>query len=420
MNINEMSQKDCCIPGGQNQPVAEDVERAVLGALLVDEIALGYVVEKLREEYFYLNEHRVIFRAVKALDDDCKPVDILTVVDRLKKDGLLEAAGGAVAVAGLTNEVVSGAHVEYHARLLMQAYVRRQLIHIANSVVDEACDDTTDEIGLLDKTDRSLGELYDDVVKPDFVKIGDQLRDAGQFPMGVPTGFVELDRITGGMRPGALSVVAARPGMGKTAFVLSVARNVAVRFNMPVAIFSRSETSCDVAWRLLRMDDGETGEKLREAPIYECCTPELSMNELTAMSRSLKLRYNIRLVVIDEIDLVKAENEQEMSVVARKLKALSKMLRVSILVVGELNHNVEHRGGAMVPSMLSDLKEPVLEYEADLVMMLYRPDYYGDEVDGVGDVGGVADVIVRKNRYGQMGKVRMRFDKDRLRYYDWV
>ena len=144
------------------------------------------------------------------------------------------------------------------------------------------------------------------------------------------------------------------------------------------------------------------------------------MNELTAMSRSLKLRYNIRLVVIDEIDLVKAENEQEMSVVARKLKALSNMLDVAILAVCGLNGNVELRGGAMVPSMLSDLKEPVLEYEADLVMMLYRPDYYGDEVDGVGDVGGVADVIVRKNRYGQMGKVRMRFDKDRLRYYDWV
>ncbi|MCQ2297281.1 MAG: replicative DNA helicase [Bacteroidales bacterium] len=439
---------------GNVPPQAIELEAAVLGALMLDEIALNNVIEMLHEEYFYKPEHQAIFHAVKRLVEHTEPVDMLSVVEQLRKDGMLEAAGGAYNVAKLTDNITSGAHIEYYVKILSQKYVQRQLILTSTETIKEAYDETTDVMDLLDRTEQKLMDVNDKNFRSDYREIGtlvhaamEQIKEAQLNEgntSGIPTGFLELDRMTAGMHPGTLIIVAARPAMGKTAFSLSMARNMAVNAKKPVAFFSMEMTGEELATRLISAEAEIPGEKLKkgeklapyeekilmersqilnDAPIYIDDTPGLSIFELRAKCRRLKQKYDIQMVFIDYLQLMNAggdskngNREQEISTISRQLKALSKELKIPVLAMSQLSRAVETRGGTKRP-MLSDLRESgAIEQDADIVMFIYRPEYYGIDSDEKGDTRGMADIIVAKHRSGSVGDVRLKFENQFVRF----
>ena len=311
--------------GGNKPPQAVELEEAVLGALMLDLNALNTAIEMLHEEYFYKPEHRVIFRAIFKLFEMNQPVDMMTVTEQLRKDGNLEAAGGAWHISELTSHVVSSAHIEYYARVLSEKFISRELIRISTQTITDAYDETTDVVDLLDKTEGQLMDINDKNFKTDFHELGDlvhaatnQIEEAKKSNesdskyVGVPSGFTELDRITAGFHPGTLIILAARPAMGKTAFALSMARNMAVDFKKPVAFFSLEMTGVELAMRLISAEaeipgdrlkrgelDGSTQQQLEtrtqalnEAKIFIDDTPQLTIYELRAKCRRLKQHHD--------------------------------------------------------------------------------------------------------------------------------
>lgn len=439
---------------GNVPPQAVELESAVLGALMLDEIALNNVIEMLHEEYFYKPENQAIFRAVKKLVEKTEPVDMLSVVEELRQEGLLEAAGGAYYVAQLTSNITSGAHVEYYVKILSQKYVQRQLILTCTETIKAAYDETTDVMDLLDRTEQNLMDVNDKNFRSDYREIGtlvhsalEQIKEAQLNKgntVGIPTGFLELDRLTAGMHPGTLIIVAARPAMGKTAFSLTMARNMAVNAKAPVAFFSMEMTGEELATRLISAEAEIPGEKLKkgeplapheekilmersqilnDAPIYIDDTPGLSIFELRAKCRRLKQKYGIKMVFIDYLQLMNAggdskngNREQEISTISRQLKALSKELSIPVLAMSQLSRAVETRGGSKRPQ-LSDLRESgAIEQDADIVMFIYRPEYYGIDSDEKGDTRGMADIIVAKHRSGSVDDVRLKFESKYVRF----
>lgn len=438
---------------GNVPPQAVDLEAAVLGALMLDELALNSVIEMLHADIFYKPEHQTIFQAIRRLVEHSEPVDMLSVVEQLRHDGTLEAAGGAYKVAELTSNITSGAHVEYYVKVLSQKYVQRQLILTSTETIKEAYDETVDVMDLLDRTEQKLMDVNDKNFRSDYKEIGalvhsalDTIQEAQKnesSTSGVPTGFIELDRMTAGMHPGTLVIVAARPAMGKTAFSLSMACNMAMS-GTPVAFFSMEMTGEELAMRLISSVTEIPGEKLKkgqklepweekilmersqilnDAPIYIDDTPGLSIFELRAKCRRLKQKYDIGMVYIDYLQLMNAggesrggNREQEISTISRQLKALSKELRIPVLAMSQLSRAVETRGGTKRP-MLSDLRESgAIEQDADIVMFIYRPEYYGIASDEKGDTHGMADIIVAKHRSGEVGDVRLKFENQYVRF----
>ena len=435
------------INGGNKPPQAVDLEEAVLGALMLDPNALNTAIELLHEEYFYKPEHQVIFRAIHKLFEQNQPVDMKTVTNQLRQSGELEAAGGAYHIAELTSHVVSAAHIEYYSRVLSEKYIGRELIRISTETITNAYDETTDVVDLLDKTEGRLMDINDKNFKTDFHPIGDlvfaateQINEASENKdglAGVPSGFLELDRITAGFHPGTLIILAARPAMGKTAFALTMARNMAIDFKKPVAFFSLEMTGVELAMRLISGEAQIPGDKLKkgelqgwerqqletrtqalnDAKIFIDDTPQLTIYELRAKCRRLKQHHDIQMVFIDYLQLMSAgtdamsrngNREQEISTISRQLKALSKELGIPVLAMSQLSRAVETRGGTKKP-MLSDLRESgAIEQDADLVMFIYRPEYYGIEDDN-GPTAGMADIIIAKHRSGSVGEVRLRF-----------
>ena len=435
------------INGGNKPPQAVDLEESVLGALMLDPNALNTAIELLHEEYFYKPEHQVIFRAIHKLFEQNQPVDMLTVTNQLRQTGELEAAGGAYHITELTSHVVSAAHIEYYSRVLSEKYIGRELIRISTETITNAYDETTDVVDLLDKTEGRLMDINDKNFKTDFHPIGDlvfaateQINEASENKdglAGVPSGFLELDRITAGFHPGTLIILAARPAMGKTAFALTMARNMAIDFKKPVAFFSLEMTGVELAMRLISGEAQIPGDKLKkgelqgwerqqletrtqalnDAKIFIDDTPQLTIYELRAKCRRLKQHHDIQMVFIDYLQLMSAgtdamsrngNREQEISTISRQLKALSKELGIPVLAMSQLSRAVETRGGTKKP-MLSDLRESgAIEQDADLVMFIYRPEYYGIEDDN-GPTAGMADIIIAKHRSGSVGEVRLRF-----------
>jgi replicative DNA helicase len=433
---------------GKIPPQALELEEAVLGALLLDQDAITNSIDIIREEYFYNHEHQEIFKAIKQLFYDSSAVDILTVVQQLKKNGTLEMVGGAYKISSLTSRVASGAHIEYHARILSEKYIQRELIRISTETIKDSYEETTDVVELLDKTETNLMDISDKNFKSDFKDIESLIFEAqqeieavqksGGQASGVPSGFRELDSLTTGFHKGTLIILAARPAMGKTALALTMARNMAVDYNIPIAFFSLEMTALELTMRLisseveissdrlkkgdqLRNDEMERLRnitKLSKAPIYIDDTPQLKIFELRAKCRRLKQKYDIKMVFIDYLQLMSgnADNrggnrEQEISTISRQLKALSKELGIPVLALAQLSRAVETRGGTKKP-MLSDLRESgAIEQDADLVMFIYRPDYYGlEDGDEKGETRGMADVILAKHRSGPTGEVRLRFE----------
>lgn len=432
---------------GKLPPQAVDLEEAVLGALMIEKDALNAVIDILHPESFYKESHQKIFKAIQNLFHATEPVDILTVTQSLKKSGELDIVGGPYYITQLTNRVASSANIEYHSRIILEKFIQRELIRISSEIVKEAYEDTSDVLMLLDKAEKNLfaiaeGNLrknYEDIkalIAKSFRKIEEASTQTSGVT-GVPSGFTELDRITAGWQKSDLVIIAARPGMGKTAFVLSLARNAAIKFKKPVAFFSLEMSSVQLVNRLIASETELKSDKLRrgqlanheweqlhskivpltEAPIYIDDTPSLSILELRAKCRRLVAERKVELIIIDYLQLMVAgfdsrnfNREQEISTISRSLKSIAKELEVPIIALSQLSRAVESRGGSKKPQ-LSDLRESgAIEQDADMVMFIYRPDYYGlTEDEEQNNLNGIAEIIVSKNRNGALKTVQLKF-----------
>ncbi|MEQ8302786.1 MAG: replicative DNA helicase [Cyclobacteriaceae bacterium] len=429
---------------GKLPPQALDLEESVLGALMLEKNALTAVVEFLRPEHFYSDAHKEIFTAIIDLFKASDPVDMRTVVAQLRKNGKLDVVGGAYAIAELTSKVSSAANIEYHARIIIEMAIKRNLIQIASQIHHDAYEDTTDVFELLDKTEQSVFQISDanlrknyDNMKSLMYRAITELQERKNHKdglTGVPSGFSRLDRVTSGWQRSDLVIIAARPGMGKTAFVVSALRNASVDFNFPVAIFSLEMASLQLVNRLISAEAELESEKIRKgnlaefewqqlvhktnrlstAPIFIDDTPALSILELRAKCRRLKAEHNIQLIVVDYLQLMKGElggnREQEIASISRALKGIAKELDVPVIALSQLSRGVETRGGDKRPQ-LSDLRESgSIEQDADIVMFLYRPEYYKITVDEDGmPTQGMAELIIAKNRNGSLENVKLKF-----------
>jgi len=440
---------------GKIPPQAVDLEEAVLGALMLDKEPLTDVVDILKPESFYKEDHQIIYKAIIELFQHSEPIDILTVTQQLKKTGELENIGGPLYIAQLTNRVASSANVEFHARIIAQKHIQRELIKISSDTIKDAYDETIDVFDLLDSAESKLFEVaegnirksYDDMDKL-LHKAIKQLEKISQQEgtSGVPTGFANLDRVTGGFQPSDMIVLAARPGMGKTAFVLSLARNAAVDFKKPIAVFSLEMSSLQLVNRLISSETEINAEKLKKgnlenweweqlnakigklsnAPIYINDTPGLSVFELRAQCRRLKADKDIQMVIIDYLQLMsgsaetKGNREQEISTISRAIKGIAKELNVPVIALSQLSRAVETRGGDKRPQ-LSDLRESgAIEQDADMVMFIYRPEYYGLDVDEAGNSNqGLAELIIAKHRNGSTEDVKIRFQNHLAKFVNW-
>jgi len=431
---------------GKLPPQAVEIEEIVLGALMLEQNALSSVMDILSPEVFYKESHQKIFIAITELFSRAEPIDILTVTNELKTRGELEIVGGPYFISQLTNRVTSAANIEYHSRIIVQKYIQRELIHISSEITKDAYEDTTDVFELLDAAERNLFSIGDKNLRRNSLDIRKlitmakrQVELASQQEghiSGIPSGFTELDRITAGWQKSDLIIMASRPGMGKTAFVLTLARNMAVDFNRPVAIFSLEMSSTQLAMRLIAAEaelsseilrrgtlerhqwhqlDAKIG-KLTEAPIFIDDTPALTMFDLRAKCRRLKAQHNIEMIVVDYLQLMttrmenRGNREQEISMISRSLKGLAKELEIPVIVLSQLSRQVEARGGNKKP-MLSDLRESgAIEQDADLVLFIYRPEYYQIDQDENGNsLEGVAEIIIAKHRNGALGTARLKF-----------
>lgn len=440
---------------GKVPPQATDLEEAVLGAIMLEKDALPTVIDVLRPESFYLDAHQKIFRAMMGLFEKSRPVDLLTVTEALRQSGELEAIGGPFKVVALTNRVTSAANIEYHARIIAQKYIQRELIHASSEIIKDAYEDTTDVFELLDKAERELFSITEmnlsrgvetmSTLASKFIKQVEALSQKEEGLTGIASGFSDLDRLTSGWQPSDLVIIAARPSMGKTAFVLSLARNAAMDFKKGVAIFSLEMSNLQLVQRLLSMEAEISSEKLRkgqleesewqnlqsaidrmsEAPIFIDDTAGINVFELRAKCRRLKMQHDIQLVVIDYLQLMsggtdtRGNREQEVSNISRSLKALAKELNVPVLALSQLSRAVEVRGGTKRP-MLSDLRESgSIEQDADIVSFIYRPEYYDITEDEEGNsLKNVAEIIVAKHRNGATESVKLHFEKSLAKFTD--
>lgn len=442
---------------GKLPPQAVDLEEAVLGALMLEKDALSTVIDILKPETFYSDAHQKIFEAIYNLFQKSSPVDLLTVTSELRKMGALEIVGGAYYITRLTDRVVSAANIEYHARIISQKYIQRELIRISSEIINNAYDDTTDIFDLLDNAEKGLFEIAQNNLRRDTRKMDDimreainsleKLRDRTDSLTGVPSGFTALDRVTSGWQPSDLVIIAARPAMGKTAFVLSCARNAAVLHDKPVAVFSLEMSSVQLVNRLISGETEIEQEKLRkgsladheweqlharigrltEAPLLIDDTPALNVFEFRAKCRRLKAQYDIQMVIVDYLQLMHGKSdgkggnrEQEIGSISRALKSVAKELNIPVLALSQLSRAVESRPGASKRPMLSDLRESgSIEQDADMVLFLYRPEYYGLTEDEEGrPTAGVGEVIIAKHRNGETATVPLRFVGKYVKFTD--
>lgn len=430
---------------GKLQPQATDLEEAVLGAMMMEASAVNSIIDVLKPESFYRDAHRRIYMAIMDLFHASEPVDLLTVTEALRKQGDLQQVGGAQAVAQLTTRVASTANIEAHARIIAQKYIQRELIRVSNLITQKAFEETTDVLDLLDEAEGALFEVAQGNIRKSYESMSsimrkalediDNARNQEGGVSGVPTGFADLDKVTGGFQRSDMIVLAARPGMGKTALVLTIARNVAVDYKMPCAVFSLEMSAVQLVQRLISAETEISSDKFRkgslaaheytqlherigklsEAPLYIDDTPALTIFELRAKCRRLKSTAGIQMVVIDYLQLMSGgsssgNREQEISSISRSIKSIAKELDIPILALSQLSRMVETRGGDKRP-ILSDLRESgAIEQDADIVAFIYRAEYYGltEHPDGI-DTAGLGELILAKHRHGALATVKMRF-----------
>ncbi len=442
------------LEGGKLPPQAVDLEEAVLGAIMLEKNSVNESIDILKPESFYKESHQKIFKAIQDLFQNSEPIDILTVTKRLQKSGDLDFVGGPYYISQLTNRVASAANIQYHSRIIAQKFIQRELIRIASDLIKESYDETIDVFDILDSAEQKLFEVAEGNIRKNFEKVDSVIHQAIQELQakhenkegvsGVPTGFTSLDRITGGFQKSDMIIIAARPSMGKTALILSIARNAALDFNKGVAFFSLEMSSIQLVNRLISAETGIPGDKimrgqledyeyeqlhsrigkLTAAPLFIDDTPALSVFEFRSKCRRLKQQHNIQLAVIDYLQLMKGgtssgNREQEIANISRSIKEVAKELSIPIVALSQLSRSVETRGGDKRP-MLSDLRESgSIEQDADVVAFVYRPAYYGITVDEAGNnVEDETEIIISKHRNGATGNVKLRFIKDYAKFVD--
>ncbi|MCC8070217.1 MAG: replicative DNA helicase [Bacteroidales bacterium] len=446
--------------GGRKLPYDTEIEEAVLGALMLEKDAYTAVCDILKPESFYEPKHQKVYEAIQMLGASQQPIDMLTVTERLRLNGKLDEVGGPGFISGLTLSVASGAHVEYHARIVAQKYLARELIRFSSEVQKKAFDESNDVDDLLQEAEGHLFEISQRNVKKDVTQIDpvisqaiDQIQSAANRASGLSgleSGFHELDKLTSGWQNSDLIIIAARPAMGKTAFVLSMAKNMAVNYNTPVAIFSLEMSNLQLVNRLISNVCELESEKiksgnlqpwewdsllarvnnLRGSQLYIDDTPSLSIFELRTKARRLVREHQVRIIIIDYLQLMNASGmkfgsrEQEVSMISRSLKQLAKELNIPIVALSQLNRSVESRGDSKEGKrpQLSDLRESgAIEQDADIVCFIHRPEYYlRSDTDASGhDIRGLAEFIVAKHRSGRVDDVKMRFKAKFARFENW-
>ena len=443
---------------GKIPPQAVELEEAVLGAMMIDKKGIDDVIDILHSEAFYDVKHQEIYAAIYELFQNSQPIDLLTVSNLLKKKGKLELVGGDFYLIRLTQKVASSAHIEFHARIILQKYIQRKLISISSEIIESSYDESTDVFDLLDEAEGKLFEVTQGNLKKSSEDAGSLVKQAlkkiqeigNQEGMsGLATGFTKLDALTSGWQPSDLIIIAARPGMGKTAFVISMAKNMAIDFNHPVAVFSLEMSSVQLITRMISSETGLTSEKLRkgnlapheweqlnvkvkklsDAPIFIDDTPSLSIFDLRAKARRLVSQHGVKIIVIDYLQLMTAggngkgggNREQEISTISRNLKALAKELNVPVIALSQLSRAVETRGGSKRP-LLSDLRESgAIEQDADIVSFIFRPEYYGMtewDDDEHTPCEGQGEFIVAKHRNGGLDNIRLKFTGHLAKFSD--
>lgn len=445
------------VAAGKVPPQALELEEAVLGAMLLEKDAFVTVSEILNSDCFYKEAHQVIFEAITNLFTREQPIDILTVTEELRRMGKLDAVGGAFYITQLTGRVASAAHIEYHSRIIYQKYLQREMIRISGVIQTKAFDESEDVNDLLEEAENSLFMLSQGSMKRDAIQIKgviseaiEHIKIAGKREdglSGIPSGFTELDKITSGWQNSDLVIIAARPAMGKTAFVLSMARNMVVKYKHPVAIFSLEMSNLQLVNRLIVSETELDANKIKngkltdqewlqldnkvtdliEAPLFIDDTAGLSVFELRAKARRLKKQYDIKAIIIDYLQLMNASGmrpgnrQEEVSMISRSLKGLAKELNIPIIALSQLSRAVETRTGEGKRPQLSDLRESgAIEQDADMVLFIHRPEYYKITEDEQGNsLIGVAEIIVAKHRNGATGDVRLRFRPEVIRFEDY-
>jgi replicative DNA helicase len=443
---------------GKMPPQDVKLEEVVIGAMLLEKEAYTIVADILKQECFYREEHQYIFEAITKLSLNGNPIDMLTVTEELRRMGKLEEAGGAFYIAQLTNRVASAAHIEYHSRIIFQKFIQREIIRLSGIFQTQAYDETVDVEDLLEEAESSLfllsqGNMTKEAepISQVIVEAIEKIQLAAKKPeglSGVPSGFIKLDSITSGWQNSDMIIIAARPSMGKTAFVLTMARNMAVKYKQAVAIFSLEMPNVQLANRLIISETELDAEKIKNgklsteewnhfynkirdlenAPIFIDDTAGLSIFELRAKCRRLKKMHDIKIIIIDYLQLMNASGikisnrQEEVSIISRSLKALAKELNIPIIALSQLNRNVEARKGGYleIRPHLSDLRESgAIEQDADMVLLIHRPEVlkiYEDN-ENVSTLG-VAEIIIAKHRNGRTGEVKLSFRPEVIRFED--
>jgi replicative DNA helicase len=445
---------------GKIPPQAIDLEEAVLGAMMIDKKGIDDVIDILHSDAFYEIRHQEIYAAIYELFQNSQPIDLLTVSSLLKKKGKLDFAGGDFYLIRLTQKVASSAHIEFHARIILQKYIQRKLISISSEIIESSYDETTDVFDLLDSAEAKLFEVTQGNLKKSSEDAGSLVKQAlkkiqeignKEGMSGLASGFTKLDALTSGWQPSDLIIIAARPGMGKTAFVISMAKNMAIDFNHAVAVFSLEMSSVQLITRMISSETGLPSEKLRkgnlalhdwellnykvknlsDAPIYIDDTPSLSIFDLRAKARRLVSQHGVKIIIIDYLQLMTAggsnhkgvgNREQEISTISRNLKALAKELEVPVIALSQLSRAVETRSAGSKRPLLSDLRESgAIEQDADIVSFIYRPEYYGMtewDDDERSPCEGQGEFIVAKHRNGGLDNIRLKFTGHLAKFSD--
>jgi len=452
-DMNSGGQGGIDLSAARVPPQAVDVETAVLGAMLIEKEATSRVLDILDESSFYRPANQKIYEAMVALFERSEPVDVVTVVEELRRRGTLDVVGGPVYITELTQRVTSAANVEYHARIVLEKSLMRSLIATSTEVVSRAFGDTEDALGLLDEAEARIFQISEKRLKKTFTPIKKALTETFELlesihgkhggVTGVPTGFVELDNLTGGFQKSDMIVIAGRPSQGKTALALALARNAALHHEKrtPVAIFSLEMSETQLVTRLLSSEGRVNAHKLRtgrlpddewrnlsraagrlaEAKIFLDDTPALGILELRAKSRRLKVEHNVGLIIVDYLQLMQGprnmeSREREISFISRSLKALAKEIDVPVIALSQLNRSLESRSDKR--PVLADLRESgAIEQDADVVMFVHRPETYGilefkDEEGNIFPSEGMAEIFIGKQRNGPTGVVRLAFKKE--------
>ncbi len=440
---------------GHLQPQAPEIEEAVLGALMIEKDAYSIVSEILRPESFYEHRHQLLYKAITTLAMRQQPIDILTVAEQLRTTGDLEEVGGPFYITQLSGKVASSAHIEYHARIIAQKFLARELITFTSNIQTLAFDETQDVDELMQQAEGKLFEISQKNMKKDYTQINPVIQEAYEMLQkaaartdglsGLESGFYALDKMTSGWQNSDLVIIAARPAMGKTAFVLSMAKNMAVNAKIPVALFSLEMSNVQLVNRLIVNVCEIPGEKIKsgqlapyewgqldykikelyDAPLYVDDTPSLSVFELRTKARRLVREHGVKIIIIDYLQLMNASGmsfgsrQEEVSTISRSLKGLAKELNIPIIALSQLNRGVESREGIDGKRpQLSDLRESgAIEQDADMVCFIHRPEYYKIYSDEKGnDLRGMAEIIIAKHRNGAVGDVLLRFRGEYARF----